>query len=168
MDPRIQQATIWRSPHAFIDKAGYPILITPVNEHHEEALLAMYLAYQPRNAFWGLPPIQDDACRKWVRGMVRDGANLAALSFNAGVVGHAAVFGMSETVCEMLVVVSPPHQNLGIGTALNAFALNELKTRGIQMVRVETGGDPSHAPARRCYEKAGYTVLPLVRYFIKL
>lgn len=26
------------------------------------------------------------------------------------------------------------------------------------------GGDPGHAPARRCDEKAGYTALPLVRY----
>ncbi|WP_239945797.1 MULTISPECIES: GNAT family N-acetyltransferase [unclassified Streptomyces] len=28
-----------------------------------------------------------------------------------------------------------------------------------------TGGDPGHAPARRTCEKAGYTALPLVRYY---
>jgi hypothetical protein len=28
-----------------------------------------------------------------------------------------------------------------------------------------TGGDPGHAPARRSYEKAGYTALPLVRFY---
>ena len=33
------------------------------------------------------------------------------------------------------------------------------------LAQVETGGDVSHAPARRAYEKAGYTGLPLVRYF---
>ena len=30
---------------------------------------------------------------------------------------------------------------------------------------VETGGDPGHAPARAAYESAGFTVLPIARYF---
>jgi hypothetical protein len=30
---------------------------------------------------------------------------------------------------------------------------------------VETGGDSGHAPARRVYEKANYTMLPVARYF---
>jgi RimJ/RimL family protein N-acetyltransferase len=33
---------------------------------------------------------------------------------------------------------------------------------------VKTGGDPGHAPARRVYEKAGYTFLPIARYFKNL
>jgi ribosomal protein S18 acetylase RimI-like enzyme len=64
-----------------------------------------------------------------------------------------------------LLAVHPEYQNLGIGTELNKFALNQMKESGMKMARVETGGDPSHAPARRSYEKAGYTPLPLVRYF---
>jgi ribosomal protein S18 acetylase RimI-like enzyme len=67
-----------------------------------------------------------------------------------------------------LLAVHPEYQNLGIGTELNNFALARMKERGIKLVRVETGGDPSHAPARRSYEKAGYTALPLVRYFKNL
>ena len=64
-----------------------------------------------------------------------------------------------------LLAVHPEYQNRGIGTELNTFALNEMKKAGMTMARVETGGEPSHAPARRSYEKAGYTGLPLVRYF---
>jgi ribosomal protein S18 acetylase RimI-like enzyme len=64
-----------------------------------------------------------------------------------------------------LLAVHPQYQNLGIGTELNTFALKKMKEAGMKMARVETGGDPSHAPARRSYEKAGYTALPLVRYF---
>jgi hypothetical protein len=33
---------------------------------------------------------------------------------------------------------------------------------------VETGGDPGHAAARRTYEKAGYILLPIARYFKSL
>ncbi len=64
-----------------------------------------------------------------------------------------------------LLAVHPDYQNQGIGTALNRFALRKMQESGITLALVGTGGDPSHAPARRCYEKAGYTGLPLVRYY---
>lgn len=64
-----------------------------------------------------------------------------------------------------LLAVAPEYQNRGIGTKLTGFALKEMKESGMHMARVETGGDPSHAPARRAYQKAGYTGLPLVRFF---
>ncbi len=67
-----------------------------------------------------------------------------------------------------LLAVHPEYQHLGIGTELNKFALERMKESGMKMAKVDTGGDPSHAPARRSYEKAGYTALPLVRYFKNL
>jgi hypothetical protein len=33
------------------------------------------------------------------------------------------------------------------------------------VVLVSTGGDIGHAPARRTYEKAGFTPMPAVHYF---
>jgi ribosomal protein S18 acetylase RimI-like enzyme len=65
----------------------------------------------------------------------------------------------------VLLAVHPEYQNRGIATELNAFALRKMAEAGMTMAKAETGGDPSHAPARRSYEKAGYTGLPLVRYF---
>jgi ribosomal protein S18 acetylase RimI-like enzyme len=73
--------------------------------------------------------------------------------------------GQDKTGEVVLLAVHPQYQNRGIGTELNTFALQKMRERGMKMARVETGGDPSHAPARRSYEKAGYTALPLVRYF---
>ncbi len=64
-----------------------------------------------------------------------------------------------------LLVVHPAYQNQGIGTQLNEFALAQMKARGMTMAVAATGGDPGHAPARKAYEKAGYTGLPLVRYY---
>ena len=64
-----------------------------------------------------------------------------------------------------LLAVHPNYQNRGIGTELNLAALAKMKESGMTMAKIETGGDPSHAPARRSYEKAGYIALPLVRYF---
>jgi ribosomal protein S18 acetylase RimI-like enzyme len=70
-----------------------------------------------------------------------------------------------ETGEVLLLAVHPERQNLGIGTELNITALEEMKAAGMKMAVVGTGGDEGHAPARRSYEKAGYTALPLVRYY---
>jgi GNAT superfamily N-acetyltransferase len=64
-----------------------------------------------------------------------------------------------------LLAVHPHYQNGGIGTALNLRALDKMKSAGMRMAEVGTGGEEGHAPARRSYEKAGYTPLPLVRYY---
>ena len=67
-----------------------------------------------------------------------------------------------------MLAVDPDYQGRGIGTALTGFALDRLKDAGMTVAMVETGGDPGHAPARRVYEKAGYTLLPTARYFKNL
>jgi hypothetical protein len=43
-----------------------------------------------------------------------------------------------------------------------------MKENGMKLAVVGTGGDPGHAPARRAYEKAGYTAMPAVRYYKEL
>ena len=68
----------------------------------------------------------------------------------------------------MLLAVHPAYQNDGTGTELNLLALRKFKETGMKLAVVGTGGDEGHAPARRSYEKAGYTGLPLVRYYKEL
>src|ERR671910_2908059 len=67
-----------------------------------------------------------------------------------------------------MLAVDPDHQGGGIGTALTEFALGRLGEAGMKVAMVETGGDPGHAAARRTYEKAGYVLLPIARYFKNL
>jgi hypothetical protein len=38
------------------------------------------------------------------------------------------------------------------------FAIAQMKEAGMRVATVGTGGDPSHAPARRAYEKVGFAV----------
>ncbi|MEM7712190.1 MAG: GNAT family N-acetyltransferase, partial [Cyanobacteria bacterium P01_A01_bin.68] len=39
---------------------------------------------------------------------------------------------------------------------------------GMSIAMVETAGDEGHAPARNTYEKAGFELFPVARYFKKL
>jgi ribosomal protein S18 acetylase RimI-like enzyme len=65
--------------------------------------------------------------------------------------------------------VHPDFQGRGIGTAMYRHVFAKLKERGMRYVKVTTGGDPAHAPARRAYEKAGFSIqLPSVTYYREL
>jgi predicted O-methyltransferase YrrM/RimJ/RimL family protein N-acetyltransferase len=56
-----------------------------------------------------------------------------------------------------LNAIAPTHATKGYGTAMYQQALALMKTAGMQVATVSTGGDPSHAPARRAYRKSGFT-----------
>jgi ribosomal protein S18 acetylase RimI-like enzyme len=64
-----------------------------------------------------------------------------------------------------LLAVHPEYQNQGIGTELNRLVLERMRAAGMRIAIVGTGGDPGHAPARRTYEKAGYTLFPIAHYY---
>ncbi len=55
-----------------------------------------------------------------------------------------------------LNAVHPDLSGRGIGTRLYRHAIEVMKAAGMKVASVGTGGDPSHAPARRAYEKAGF------------
>ena len=65
--------------------------------------------------------------------------------------------------------VHPDFQGRGIGGRMYAVVFEELRRLGMRFVKVHTGGDPVHAPARRAYEKAAFNRhLPSVTYYRKL
>ena len=55
-----------------------------------------------------------------------------------------------------LNAVHPDHAGRGIGTAFYNFAIDRMRRSGMLLATVGVGGDPSHIPARRAYEKAGF------------
>lgn len=68
----------------------------------------------------------------------------------------------------VMVAVDPGWQGRGDGGALTEFATRWLQKQGMRVAMVETGGDPGHAAARHVYERAGYQLLPVARYFKNL
>jgi ribosomal protein S18 acetylase RimI-like enzyme len=64
-----------------------------------------------------------------------------------------------------MIAVDPDFQGRGIGSALIEFALKQMQEAGMLVAMVETAGDPGHAPARHTYEKTGFELFPVARYF---
>jgi len=77
---------------------------------------------------------------------------------NASAVGfiHYEVDSTKQRGTIGINAVHPAQQSKGIGSLMYGHVL--------QMMR-DTGGDPSHAPARRAYEKARFLPIPVVHYF---
>jgi GNAT superfamily N-acetyltransferase len=100
--------------------------------------------------------LADPAQRVWVA----DDAAGSAIGF------VAARLHRDQELGEIyMIAVDPAAQRQGIGTALTGVATDWLRTSGMTVSMIETGGDPGHTPARRLYEKSGYTPLPAVRFF---
>ncbi len=65
--------------------------------------------------------------------------------------------------------VNPDYSGQGIGMQMYEYAFNYMKSKGIKLVEVSTGGDDSHIAARNTYKKAGFTAsLPLVKFYKQL
>ncbi|GAA4048834.1 GNAT family N-acetyltransferase [Parerythrobacter jejuensis] len=56
-----------------------------------------------------------------------------------------------------LNAVDPAFAKRGVGSALYRHVLGLMRAGGMKAAGVGTGGDSSHAPARRAYEKAGFS-----------
>jgi len=67
-----------------------------------------------------------------------------------------------------MIAVDPPFQGQGIGRALTEFGLGWMKQAGMAIAMVETGAGAGHESARRTYERSGFRILPIARYFKKL
>jgi GNAT superfamily N-acetyltransferase len=103
--------------------------------------------------------LADSSARVWVAEDVAEGT----IGFVAAKLHREQQFGEIY-----MIAVDPIAQGQGLGTALTRVATDWLRKSGMRVAMIETGGDRGHAPARRLYEKAGYTPLPGVRFFKSL
>lgn len=85
------------------------------------------------------------------------------LGFVSVVIDDAARSGEID-----MIAVDPPVQRQGLAGVLTEHPLNHMRLAGCTLAHVATGADAGHAPARALYEAAGFTPLPLVRYYRQL
>jgi ribosomal protein S18 acetylase RimI-like enzyme len=156
------------------------VVIRPISDGDIEPVLQLSIrAWEPvfhsfeqvlgSNIFLKLYPDWQVNQRDAVRAVCEDTVKHSV--WVADVDGTVAGFVACELKAEekigevYMLAVDPAYQRRGIGGELNDFALQVFKDKGMKLALVGTGGEPGHAPARRAYERAGYTALPLVNYY---
>jgi GNAT superfamily N-acetyltransferase len=137
---------------------------TPVFDSIQNALDAdVYREFYPDNWRVSQQKAVEDVC-------AAEDTNVWVAIDTGSTVGFVAVKLDSESSMGeiYMIAVDPDFQGQGIGTALIEFALAWMKDAGMSVAMVETGADPGHAPARHTYEKVGFGLFPVARYFKKL
>ncbi len=137
---------------------------TPVFDSIQNAMDSdVYEAFYPDNWRVSQQKAVEDVCAK------EDTNVWVAIEANSTVAFVAVKIHFDDSMGEIyMVAVDPDFQGRGIGTALIKFALDWMKDAGMSIAMVETGGDEGHAPARHTYEKVGFGLFPVARYFKKL
>lgn len=140
------------------------LAFAPIHESFREVL--------GRRIFDIVYPDWRKAHRKYLTSLCKgeDKRNILVAEVGETVVGFASYsFNREKKSGELgLNAVHPKYQRKGIATKMYRHTLKKMKAEGIRVVHVGTGGDPSHLPARRAYEKCGFVALPLVRYYVSL
>jgi GNAT superfamily N-acetyltransferase len=137
---------------------------TPVFESIQNSIDAdVYRAFYPDNWRVSQQKAVEDVC-------AAEDTNVWVAIDADSAVGFVAVKLDAESLMGeiYMVAVDPDLQGQGIGSALIEFALAWMKDTGMSVAMVETGGDPGHDLARRTYEKVGFKLWPVARYFKKL
>ena len=92
---------------------------------------------------------------------IEDGEMVGFVSFSVDAIKRTSELGLNA--------VAPAQAGRGIGPWMYETVLVRMKELGAEVVEVGTGGDPAPAPARRAYEKAGFSrSIPGVHYYRKL
>jgi GNAT superfamily N-acetyltransferase len=139
-----------RPPREILDGEGRTITLCHATEL--EALVEMYVEFDPSDRAQGIPPLGESTIREWLENVTgADAVNLVA-RHDGRVVGHAMLVGTEEY--ELAIFVLQAYQNAGIGTELLRTTLGTAADTGIERVwlSVERWNDPAIA----LYQRVGF------------
>jgi RimJ/RimL family protein N-acetyltransferase len=121
-------------------------------------LLGMYLTFEPKGAYQGLPPYREETTRAWLAGLVDNEANANLVLWIGGeAAGHVAIvhYPAQPRREEIMVFMHQRFRRKGWGRELLLAAMNEAcRGRGCEMVWVTV--DWENGCARRLYDGLGF------------
>lgn len=121
-----------RPPLLFEDDHGRRIEITAAEER-TDALVAMYVDYNPADRTQGLPPRTEDGVCRWLDGIFASGLHLVA-RWDETVVGHTTLVPAEGGTHELAIFVGSDYQHAGISSRLLRTLLGYGRTRGVDRV----------------------------------
>ncbi|MFB6192198.1 MAG: N-acetyltransferase family protein [Haloarculaceae archaeon] len=119
-----------------------------------EALVAMYLAFDPDDRAQGIPPTGEDAIRDWLDSITGEGSINVVAWHDGDAVGHATLVPDGRGAYELAIFVLSDYQEAGIGTALIEALLGLGRERGVDRVWLTV--ERWNEPAKQLYRKVGF------------
>jgi GNAT superfamily N-acetyltransferase len=144
-------------PLTFEDREGREIELRPYDggDAEFEALVAMYVAFDPADRAQGIPPGDEKRIRSWLDGLIgKESLNVIAWDDDT-VAGHATLVPDDDTY-ELAIFVLQAYQEAGIGTRLMRGLLGYGGANGVD--RVWLSVERWNKPAIGLYEKLGFEI----------
>lgn len=120
-------------PATFEDRDGREIEVRPYESGDEEALVEMYVHFDPADRAQGIPPSTESQIRDWLDVIREDGVNVLARHGDE-VVGHATLVPDGGNTYELAIFVTQDYQRSGIGGRLIRLLLGYGETQGVECV----------------------------------
>lgn len=140
-------------PRTFRDREDRTIDVARYDGEFE-ALVEMYLRFDPEDRAQGIPPIGETAVRRWLEGLTdEDCVNVVAWHDDAPV-GHAILVPDRHDASELAIFVVADYQNAGIGTALIKGLMGAGRQAGI--ARIWLTVERWNQAAVALYRKVGF------------
>lgn len=120
----------------------------------EQALVDMYVAFDPADRAQGIPPTGESAIRSWLDHILDDGLNVIAWHGDQAA-GHATLVPQGEAY-ELAIFVLQEYQEAGIGTNLIEGLLGYGEDEGVEKVWLTV--ERWNTPAVSLYKKIGFEI----------
>ncbi|WP_324760795.1 GNAT family N-acetyltransferase [Haloarcula sp. GH36] len=140
----------------FTDREAATVLVRPHEPEDLEALVGMYLDFDPDDRTMGLPPATETKLRRWLDRFVDDGWSLVA-EVDSTVVGHAGVTPGDAAAPHLVVFVTGEAQGRGIGSELIRQLVAYAADRGHETLVLTVKAD--NDAAITVYDNVGFDVI---------
>lgn len=107
-------------PVEFEDREGRTVEIRPYqgDEAEAEALVEMYLDFDPSDRAQGIPPGRENRIRSWLENILADDCLNVIAWDGEDAAGHATLVPAEDDAYELAIFVLQKYQQAGIGTRL--------------------------------------------------
>jgi RimJ/RimL family protein N-acetyltransferase len=144
-------------PLSFEDREGRAIEVRAHDgsDAEREAVVDMYVAFDPADRAQGIPPGSEDRIRTWLADLLEK-ESLNVVAWDGGTAaGHATLVPDGDTY-ELAIFVLQAYQEAGIGTRLLRALLGYGAESGVD--RVWLSVERWNSPAIGLYEKLGFEI----------
>jgi ribosomal protein S18 acetylase RimI-like enzyme len=138
----------------YVDKNGIPFVVRRFSWDDYTSLVSMYDSFSPKAKFQGMPPLEKETSRQWIKGLLEKGENF--LAWREGkVIGHVVVIpDRNIKDGEYLIFVSQGQRNRGVGSRLTKMAVENSKALGLEKIWLVVGA--YNFMAINLYKKFGF------------
>lgn len=154
-------------PRVFEDGNGREIEARVLREEDNfDAVVEMYVDFDPADRAQGVPPIGEDQIREWLVGLRDcDGYNVVVWH-DEQVAGHATLVPDDDGAYELAIFVDQNYQGAGVGTELIESLLGAGQAEGVEVVWLTV--ERWNRPAVALYDKMGFETVSAESFELKM